>query len=79
VVWLKPRLPGTIFATFFIAYGALRMLTEQFREPDEGVFTVGVFTLPMLLSLGMVALGVVLSFVANSRKDAARVGGLLQA
>lgn len=77
LVWLKPRLPGTIFATFFIAYGALRMITEQFREPDEGVFTIGVFTLPMLLSLGMVALGVALAFVASSRKDV-RVGGILR-
>jgi phosphatidylglycerol:prolipoprotein diacylglycerol transferase len=77
IVWLRPRPPGTLFATFLMAYGALRMVTEQFRDADAGVFTIGMFTLPMLLSLGMVAAGAVLAFVVAGRPPAQRVGGLL--
>ena len=49
IVWLKPRKPGVITGCFFAFYGALRIATEQLREPDIGVFTIGPVTLPMLL------------------------------
>ncbi|MCA9285134.1 MAG: prolipoprotein diacylglyceryl transferase [Phycisphaerales bacterium] len=75
VVWWRPRRPGVVAAWFLMGYGALRMLTEQFRMPDVGVFTIGWLTLPMLLSLGMiVAGGALLAFAM--RGEGSRVGGL---
>lgn len=73
LIWLKPRPSGILTGSFFIAYGVLRMTTEQFREPDFGVFTVGPITLPMLLSLAMIAIGI---FMLVIWRHAPRVGGL---
>ncbi len=73
LIWLKPRPSGILSGSFFIAYGLLRMTTEQFREPDFGVFTVGPITLPMLLSLAMIAIGI---FMLVIWRHAPRVGGL---
>jgi phosphatidylglycerol:prolipoprotein diacylglycerol transferase len=78
LVWLKPRHAGTIFGTFFIGYGALRVLSEQFREPDAGVFTIGPVTLPMMLSAVMVVLGAVLVQYAR-RSNQPMIGGLVAA
>jgi phosphatidylglycerol:prolipoprotein diacylglycerol transferase len=72
-VWWKPRPSGTLTGAFFVAYGVLRMTTEQFRQPDVGVFTLGPVTLPMLLSLAMIAVGAA-AILATRR--AARIGGL---
>ncbi len=77
LVWLRPRKPGAIAATFLIAYGALRVASEQFREIDSGVFMLGPVTLPMMLSLGMVAIGITLAAWA-SRQSAPAIGGLVQ-
>jgi phosphatidylglycerol:prolipoprotein diacylglycerol transferase len=57
IVWLKPRRPGVITGCFFAFYGALRIATEQLREPDAGVFAIGPVTLPMLLSGVMIVGG----------------------
>jgi len=78
LVWLRPRKPGTVLASFFVAYGVLRLGTEQVREPDEGVFMVGSATLPMLLSGAMVVVGIVALWWFQ-RLDGERVGGLLRA
>jgi phosphatidylglycerol:prolipoprotein diacylglycerol transferase len=76
VVWLRPRKPGAVAATFLVAYGGLRMGSEQFREIDEGVLMVGPLTLPMVLSLSMIVIGVALA-VWSMRQPAPLVGGLL--
>lgn len=73
IVWWKPRPAGTITGAFFVAYGVLRMTTEQFREPDAGVFAIGSITLPMLLSLAMVVLGLAGCVLASR---APRIGGI---
>jgi len=76
IVWLRPRKPGTIFGTFFLTYGILRVFSEQFRVPDPDIFTVGPVTLPMILSGAMVAVGVgAITFAARS--SATPLGGLL--
>jgi phosphatidylglycerol:prolipoprotein diacylglycerol transferase len=76
LVWLRPRRAGTLLGAFFMAYGVLRLATEQFREPDEGVFAIGPATLPMLLSGAMVVFGAaVLVRVRGSQGPL--VGGLL--
>lgn len=74
-VWWKPRRPGVVAGWFFASYGVLRMGTEQLRQPDEGVFTLGPLTLPMLLSLGMIIGGAALVVFASRRK-VAPVGGI---
>ena len=74
LAWLAPRRAGTMCAIFFASYGVLRYATEQFREPDEGVAMLGGLTLPMVLSISMVAVGA--AFFALSRK-AQPIGGLV--
>ena len=72
--WLAPRRAGTICGIFFAGYGVLRYSTEQFREADSPVIALGFLTLPMLLSITMVAVGVMF-FVLARKSD--RIGGLL--
>ena len=51
-----------------MAYGLLRNVSEQLREPDDGVFAIGPVTLPMMVSAVMVVLGV--GVIAWSRRSA---------
>jgi len=76
VVWWRPRRPGVVAGWFFASYGVLRMGTEQLRERDAGVFTMGPLTLPMLLSLALVAGGVALALFAASRRSVEPIGGI---
>jgi len=75
LVWWKPRRPGVVAGWFFATYGCLRLLTEQFRMPDHGVYRIGVLTLPMLLSVAMIALGSTLAIWSAQRRHADRIGG----
>lgn len=75
LVWMRPRKPGVISGVFLIAYGAARMTSEQFRAVDEGVFMVGSVTLPMLLSLAMIAVGIALCIWAG-RRTCEKIGGM---
>jgi phosphatidylglycerol---prolipoprotein diacylglyceryl transferase len=36
-VWVRPRRPGTIAGLFAVGYGVVRVLAEQFREPDAHI------------------------------------------
>lgn len=74
LAWLAPRRAGTICGIFLCSYGVLRYSTEQFRETDTPVIALGFLTLPMLLSITMIAAGGVFFFL--SRKSV-RIGGLL--
>ena len=75
VVWWRPRHAGTLSGTFLIAYGLLRNVSEQFREPDDGVFAIGPVTLPMMLSALMIALGI--ATIAWARRSGGpMLGGL---
>ena len=82
LVWWKPRHTGTLGGAFLVAYGVLRFGTEQFREPDEGVATIGWWssipgvglTLPMLLSVGMILAGTGV-IVGVARANLPRIGG----
>jgi phosphatidylglycerol:prolipoprotein diacylglycerol transferase len=58
----KPRRRGVISGLFLVLYGSFRILVEFFREPDAqlGFIALGWVTMGQLLSLPMVALGVVL-------------------
>ena len=76
IVWLNPRRPGVIAGVFLVTYGAARTTSEQFRQIDDGVFMIGSLTLPMLLSLAMIAAGIALIVLA-SRQAIKPMGGLL--
>ncbi|MCX7946187.1 MAG: prolipoprotein diacylglyceryl transferase [Hydrogenophilus sp.] len=58
----RPRPTGTVAALFLIGYGALRFLTEFFRNPDPGIFTplTTALTTAQILSLAMLLVGVLL-------------------
>lgn len=75
IVWWKPRRPGVVAGWFIAAYGALRLVTEQFRTPDHGVYAIGFMTLPMLISLAMILAGAALAMWSSQRAGAARIGG----
>ena len=52
---------GSLLAAFLIGYGSLRILVEQFREPDAQLgFLFGLLTMGQLLSSLMVAAGIFL-------------------
>ncbi len=76
LVWWRPRRPGVVSGWFFAAYGTLRLGTEQLREPDAGVFWLGPLTLPMLLSLAMIAFGAALAAWSGSRRGSPAIGGI---
>ncbi|HWG06124.1 MAG TPA: prolipoprotein diacylglyceryl transferase [Beijerinckiaceae bacterium] len=62
--------PGLVTGIFAIGYGAARIFCEFFREPDPQLgFLFGGATMGMLLSLPVIAAGVV--FLILSRKRAA--------
>jgi phosphatidylglycerol---prolipoprotein diacylglyceryl transferase len=57
---LKPVKPGDLSCFFFIGYGVLRFLIEFSRDPDHHWEPVlGWFTLAQILSLCVIAVGVV--------------------
>lgn len=75
IAWWRPRREGVIAGVFLATYGAARLTSEQFRQVDEGVFMIGPVTLPMLLSIAMIAAGACLAWWA-SRRNTRPMGGL---
>jgi len=71
----RPGWPhGSILALFLIAYGVLRMVAEQFREPDPQIgFLFGLVTMGQSLSLVMVAGGLLL-WIFRVRQEKKRAG-----
>jgi phosphatidylglycerol---prolipoprotein diacylglyceryl transferase len=62
VLWLysrRPRIPGTVGALFLLAYGALRIIGEMFREPEAlyGAMPLGL-SAGQWLSVPMVVAGI---------------------
>ena len=65
LVWwfaAKPRRTGQVSGMFLLGYGALRFLTEFFREPDayKGFVAFDWLTMGQALSLPMLAFGLLL-------------------
>jgi phosphatidylglycerol:prolipoprotein diacylglycerol transferase len=59
--------PGRASAVFAIGYGLSRIVSEFFREPDAHIgYLGGMFTMGMLLSLPLLAVGTWLAL--RSRK-----------
>ena len=66
------RWPGVISGVFLAGYGIARILVEFFREPDAQLgFLSGGATMGQLLSLPMIAVGIVL-WCARVQRGAAR-------
>jgi phosphatidylglycerol:prolipoprotein diacylglycerol transferase len=75
VLWLKPRRAGTIAGWFGIVYALMRLLNEQFREPDAhlGYQALGL-TRGQWLSVGLLVAGVLVLGWTRWRKTP-RLGG----
>ena len=72
VLWFAVRAgmlkrPGMVSGIFAAGYGLARIFCEFFREPDPQLgFLFGGATMGMLLSLPLIAVGIVLMAVANT-------------
>jgi len=78
IVWLKSRKPGVIAGLFCLVYSVLRIIGEQFRQPDAhlGFQWLGL-TRGQWLSVALLLLGTVVVAVC-SKRTAEPLGGLLQ-
>jgi phosphatidylglycerol:prolipoprotein diacylglycerol transferase len=73
IVWLfsaKPRPTMAVSGVFAIGYSLFRILVEFFRLPDAhlGYLAFGWLTMGMVLSLPLLAVGVVLLVLAYRRQ-----------
>jgi len=75
VLWLKPRKPGMIAACWLIGYGSFRIVTELFRQPDEGVAVIAGLQRGQLLSVLMILAGAI-GLVMVARRQTPKIGGL---
>ena len=75
LVWLVPRKPGVIAGCFLFFYGVLRIVTEVFREPDEGVALFLSLSRGQVLSVALVVAGLLLVALARVRPSDP-IGGL---
>jgi phosphatidylglycerol:prolipoprotein diacylglycerol transferase len=78
LLWLRPRKPGVIAMWWLIGYGVLRIISELWREPDQGVaLTFGLISRGQTLSVLMIFAGAAgLYFMA--RRDVPKIGGLIK-
>jgi len=74
VIWWKPRKPGVVAGWFLIVYGVLRVVTEMFRQPDEGVALLFGLSRGQALSAAMILCGVGLALVSFGR-NTEKLGG----
>ncbi|MDX6750787.1 prolipoprotein diacylglyceryl transferase [Geminicoccaceae bacterium 1502E] len=80
MLWLarRPRRPGSdgmLAGVFLAGYALARMLVELFREPDAFLGLLpGGLTMGQILSLPMLALGLLLVARARQRRTALQVG-----
>ena len=74
LIWWKPRKPGVIGGWFALSYGVMRIGSEMYRQPDEGVALFAGLSRGQLLSVGMVLFGIV--FIAiNASRPSEKIGG----
>lgn len=70
ILWIyssKPRPVGAVAALFVLFYGLFRFITEFFRQPDDhiGFVAFNWLTMGQILSLPMIALGVIVLLLAR--------------
>ncbi|MAB83810.1 MAG: prolipoprotein diacylglyceryl transferase [Phycisphaerae bacterium] len=76
LVWLKPRKPGVVAGWFLIFYGGMRIVTELFRQPDEGVALMMGLSRGQQLSVIQVIAGIVIVLLCSMGRGKP-VGGLI--
>ncbi|MAT80353.1 MAG: prolipoprotein diacylglyceryl transferase [Phycisphaerae bacterium] len=74
-VWWVPRKTGVIMGSFLCSYGVLRIVTELFRQPDEGIALTLGLSRGQLLSVFMILIGLVIILLGAMSKGP-RIGGL---
>ncbi|MCC6579170.1 MAG: prolipoprotein diacylglyceryl transferase, partial [Phycisphaeraceae bacterium] len=75
IAWYKPRRPLVITGLFGIGYALVRIIGEQFREPDLGIgFQALGLTRGQWLSFGLLALGIAM-LVASRFGSSKPMGG----
>jgi len=75
LVWWKPRKEGVVAGWFLMIYGFFRIITEAYRQPDEGVALIAGLTRGQLLSAVMIIAGVaIVSFF--SKRQVEKTGGI---
>jgi phosphatidylglycerol---prolipoprotein diacylglyceryl transferase len=66
ILWIykdKKKRDGDVFALFLILYGLFRIFCELFREPDSQLgYLFSLLSMGQILSLCMIAIGVVLKY-----------------
>jgi len=73
VLRLRTRRDGVVALTFLGLYGALRIVGECFREPDEQIgYYFGAITQGQLLSAGLIVAAVVLAWLQFGRRTVPR-------
>jgi len=78
VMWTKPRKPGLAIGVCLLTYGAMRLISEMFRTPDEGIgFQALGLTRGQWLSVPVVLVAAGLITYALTRKEAEPLGGWL--
>ena len=77
LVWLVPRKPGIVSGSFLVVYGILRILTEVFRQPDEGVSIIFGLARGQLLSVCMVLVGAVMILIC-AKNGSKKYGGIIR-
>lgn len=80
LLWRKPRRPGVVGAWFLIVYGALRILTEVWRLPDDQLVVQRVLGLSrgQWLSVVMIVAGAVAITLITTRGRSERLGGWMK-
>lgn len=76
-VWKTPvlaRQPGRLGGEFLILYAIVRVIVEQFREPDVGVSLFFGLSRGSLLSLVMGILGIVVLIISRQRMKRSEAG-----
>lgn len=67
----KPRPVGAIGGLFLLGYGVARFMVEYFRQPDDHLGLLGLFSMGQWLSLPMVIAGALIMWLAYQGKFAA--------
>ena len=68
LVWSVPRNPGVVSGWFLLTYGTFRIVTEVFRQPDEGVSVIAGLSRGQLLSVAMLAAGGMMIIICTKQK-----------
>jgi len=72
----KPRPRAAVSGLFLLGYGVFRLIAEFFRQPDQhmGFLAMQWLTMGMLLSLPMIAAGIIIMLFARTTATSSTQG-----